>query len=82
MREMENVLSRGNCSTVASHYYEIPDEIAQPWSLQQLLTLEELCIYVDRSVGSAKDWWDKYYKAREEVLSGVRVRMGMVVAVG
>lgn len=65
---------------VAERYYPVPDDIAQPFSQQHLMSLAEMLRGMDQ--GSTKYLWELWDKAAQEIRGGLSVRMGLFVAVG
>ena len=61
------------------------DDIALPWTLQQLMALAELIKSIekgDQSESPGGGWWALYERAAKEVTNGASVRMGMASIVG
>ncbi|KAL9601035.1 MAG: hypothetical protein Q9179_002996 [Wetmoreana sp. 5 TL-2023] len=82
VRSLDDLLRQEGLTVIENKYFQIPDEIAHPWTHMLLLSLGELVQNVKDSGDDAQKWWDLYVEAIEEARHGASVRMGMVVAVG
>lgn len=63
-------------------FRSIPDDIAQPWTLQHMLAAAEVINVIHQKTGKGTEWWKLYDRAVAEVEQGASVRMGMVSVVG
>ncbi|KAL8704725.1 MAG: hypothetical protein Q9225_008069, partial [Loekoesia sp. 1 TL-2023] len=82
VRSLDQFLPKVGLEVVNFQLYDIPDEIAHPWTHMHLLSVGELIKNVKDSGGDVTRWWNLYIKAIEEARNGASIRMGMVVAVG
>ena len=60
----------------------IEDDIALPWTVQHLMAATEFINNMSRQPDLAKDLWDTYERAAQEVSAGATMRMDMISVCG
>ena len=77
--DMENIFHECQLDVLSNLYLPIDDDIAYPWSLQQLMATREMIRSLPAHM--ADEWWEIYRRAADDVHHGASIRMAMVSAV-
>ncbi|KAL8917659.1 MAG: hypothetical protein Q9172_005740 [Xanthocarpia lactea] len=82
VRKLGPMFQQRGLDVLDDTFRSIPDDIAQPWTLQHMLAAAEVINVIHQKTGKGTEWWELYDKAVAEVEQGAGVRMGMVSVVG